>query len=279
MNEKRMQAVKTYFEKIDSGTLDDAYFNLFTEEVVLYFPKFGSAIGKKGLKEFGARMGRYLKYIKHDIEGFNYITADPYIVVEGNERGETTSGIEWPDQVISTGKFSNVFEFEKDLIKRVSIYADPDFTSADLARVAIFSQTEKHKIGVEAQTRQVVEKFYNITSGKVAGNVADLFADEVDWDLPGNTEKFSWVGKRSSRAEVAGFFEHLKQNIKSEKFEIEFVAFNGENAVSVGNLSSNILKYNQVFDTAFTVNFKVRDGKIVKYHFLEDSYKLDKMFQ
>jgi hypothetical protein len=32
--------------------------------------------------------------------------------------------------------FCNVFEFEGELIKRVHIYADPDFNSADAARVA-----------------------------------------------------------------------------------------------------------------------------------------------
>lgn len=43
----------------------------------------------------------------------------------------------------------------------------------------------------------------------------------------------------------------------------------------VDSLVSKILPYNKSFSTTFVVILKVVDEKIVKYHFLEDSYKLN----
>ena len=135
MVEARKAAVKTYFEKIDAGTTDDAYFGLFTDDVVLSFPKFGFVTGKTGVKKLGERLGAFLESIHHDIDNFTYIISGPYVVVEGRERGVTKQGASWPDNVISYGLFCNVFEFEGSLIKRVHIYVDPDFTSSDDERI------------------------------------------------------------------------------------------------------------------------------------------------
>lgn len=126
-------------------------------------------------------------------------------------------------------------------------------------------------------TREVVTELFDIQSGKKSGNIVDLFADQVDWDMPGNESKFPWVGKRSTKQEVAAFFTEFRNYIEPVSFEVEFCAFEGEHAVVVGALTSKILKYDKLFSTAFTIVIKVQEGKIVKYHFLEDSYKLNEM--
>ena len=72
--EARKAAVKVYFEKIDAGNTDDAYFGLFTDDVVLYFPKFGFVQGKDGIKKLGEQLGAFLKSLHHDIDNFIYIT-------------------------------------------------------------------------------------------------------------------------------------------------------------------------------------------------------------
>jgi ketosteroid isomerase-like protein len=126
-------------------------------------------------------------------------------------------------------------------------------------------------------TSEVVTAFFEIQAGKRAGKIEDLFADKVDWDLPGNESKFPWVGKRHTKQEVAAFFADFHRHIEPVSFEVQFCAFEGEHAVAVGSLTSKILKYDKLFSTAFTATFKVQEGKIVKYHFLEESYKLNEM--
>lgn len=276
----RKSKVKTYFKKVDDGQFDEEYFNLYTDDVELYYPKFGFEKGKDGIRNFGKTIGAHLQNLSHDIDGFNYIISDNMIVVEGTEKGITRSGKKWPDYRISHGKFCNVFEFEGELIKRVHIYVDPDFTSEDTDRVNIFNnpfQAVNKK--TLPSTKEVLEEFYAIQSGKKKGNILDLFAENVDWDLPGNQEKFPWTGKRQTKKEIENFFKELYSNVKSEKFDIDFIAINGENATVTGHLSSKILAYKKIFDTEFVAIFKVMNGKIVKYHFLEDSYKLNEEMQ
>lgn len=137
-NNIRKANVETYFKKIDDGNFDSEYFNLFTEDVELYYPKFGFAKGKEGIRQLGKVIGKHLNQLTHDIKNFNFIISNNFIVVEGTEKGITQDGKEWPDNQISFGKFCNVFEFRGNLIKRVHIYVDPDFTSEDTDRVAIF---------------------------------------------------------------------------------------------------------------------------------------------
>ena len=274
--EKQKRNAETYFRKVDAGEFDSEYYGLFTEDVELYFPKFGFGKGKEGIKQFGVAMSGFLRGLTHDIENFNYVISDNTVVVEGTEKGITIDGKEWPDNATAFGKFCNVFEFEGELIKRIHIYVDPDVTSEDAVRMTRLNQ-EKNKSNsksVDEVTKAVIEEFFQIQSGKKQGNLANLFADSVDFDLAGNEEKFPWVGKRNTKKEVEDYFKVLYQNIKSEKFEVEFIAINGENAVAVGQLSSVILKYNKVFNAQFVNIFKVRNGKIVKYHFMEDSYRL-----
>ncbi|WP_017748448.1 hypothetical protein [Scytonema hofmannii] len=50
----------------------------------------------------------------------------------------TRSGVALPDGIVSQGLFCNVFEFDGVLIRRMHIYVDPDFTSADRDRIDIF---------------------------------------------------------------------------------------------------------------------------------------------
>lgn len=138
LEQNRIEVINNYFAKIDNRAFDENYYNLVTEDVQLYFPKFGFKRGKAGLSQLGERFGRFIKKLRHDFECFNYISQGDQIVVEGIVEGETVDGIKWPDNEFAHGRFCNVFEFEGLLIKRVHIYEDPDFTSQDLKRIEIF---------------------------------------------------------------------------------------------------------------------------------------------
>ncbi len=166
----RKSKVITYFKKVDGGQFDEEYFSLYTDDVELYYPKFGFEKGKDGIRNFGKTIGGHLQSLTHDIDGFNYIISDNTIVVEGTEKGITRSGKKWPDNRISLGKFCNVFEFEGEFIKRVHIYVDPDFTSEDADRVKIFNNpfrdTQKR---TAPSTKEVLEELYAIQSGKRKG--------------------------------------------------------------------------------------------------------------
>lgn len=135
-SDSRREIVRTYFRKVDAK--DPTVLDLFTDDVQMFFPKFGLAQGKAALVRFSEIMASQLASIEHDIEAFNYITSGNLIAVEGRERGVMQNGVHWPDGIVSQGYFCNVFEFAGELIQRIHIYVDPDFTSADLDRIHSF---------------------------------------------------------------------------------------------------------------------------------------------
>ncbi|SHL05737.1 nuclear transport factor 2 family protein [Chryseobacterium polytrichastri] len=278
MENNNVSKAQSYFELINNGQFNtQAFADLFTEDVEIYYPKFGYAKGMEGIGSFSQHVRKLINDLHFEMDKFTYITNEKYVIVEGSEKGITRTGIPFPDGIVSHGKFCTVFEFENSRIKRMHCYVDPDFGGEDIERAQLLNTTieASQKEDIETQTRNVVNNFYDIQFGRTEGNLEDLFADEIDWDLPGNTEKFEWVGKRTKKNQVGEFFKLLYANVKPEKFEIDFIAVKGENATVVGELSSKILKYDKVFTTEFVVIFKVVNGKIVKFHLLEDGYKLN----
>lgn len=131
-SQRRIEIAAEYFRRVDSG--DPKLIDLMTEDVQIYFPKFGVGYGKQAILEFAAGLMTQIATFTHDIDRMNFIANGAFVVVEGFESGTTKDGRAWPDPNRSEGRFCNVFEFDRLLIKRVHIYADPDFTSEDRAR-------------------------------------------------------------------------------------------------------------------------------------------------
>ncbi|MFC9894239.1 nuclear transport factor 2 family protein [Nocardia sp. NPDC127579] len=131
--EQRIAIVRRAFELIDAG--DPALLDLYTDDVELYFPKFGVGHGKRDMAEFAQRLWTDLSSLEHDIDGLDIMVAGDRIIVEGREWGTTADGRRWPDQRVSTGRFCNVFTFRGTLISAVHIYVDPDFTSSHEPKV------------------------------------------------------------------------------------------------------------------------------------------------
>lgn len=133
----RIDIIQTYFRKVGAG--DVSLIELFAEDFTFHFPKFGVGKGKGDFALFAARGGASLRSIGHNIADFRYIVGGDDIVVEGTEFGVMTDGVQWPDYRVSQGRFCSVFSFDGMLIRRMFIYVDPDFTSADTDRIRIYA--------------------------------------------------------------------------------------------------------------------------------------------
>ncbi|QRK08844.1 nuclear transport factor 2 family protein [Archangium violaceum] len=263
----RLRAVQDYFRKVDLR--DPGIMELFTDDVQLFFPKFGVSRGKAGLARFSQLLTSYLESIEHDIEGFRYVVSGDSIVVEGTERGVTRDGVHWPDNEISQGRFCNVFEFEGPLIRRVHIYVDPDFTSADLERVRLLRGGPAE----HADTRTIASTYFErLRAGAEPDALASLFSEDVDWDIPGDTRRVPWIGKRKGRAGVAGFFRELREQVESLRFEVRSLVVEGNEAVAPGHLESRVKSTGRIIDSEFALHLTVRNGLIVRYRLFEDSH-------
>jgi ketosteroid isomerase-like protein len=141
LKEKRIEIVKNFYAKLDQA--DASLLDLFAEDVVLFFPKFGTAQGKSSLGELGKRFALEIDKIQHIQDAFAFLSDGDTIVLEGQMRGVMQNGDRWPTSEAGRHHFCTVFVFEDLLIKRVSIYLDPDFNLEDKKRVSNYRQTVK----------------------------------------------------------------------------------------------------------------------------------------
>jgi len=74
MNEiqkKNLETVKEYFHKV--GSQDFSLIELFSENVQIYFPKFGIGNGLKDLQQFASVFGGTFDSVRHHLDEFHYI--------------------------------------------------------------------------------------------------------------------------------------------------------------------------------------------------------------
>jgi hypothetical protein len=127
-----LEAVRQYFVRADSGRSD--VLDLFTDDVQIYFPKFGLARGKASFGDLASGLLGSIRTIAHHIPEFNYIVGANSVAVEGRTYGADKDGAEWNGGETPGGRFCSVFEFRGSLISRMHIYLDPDYTGRDRPR-------------------------------------------------------------------------------------------------------------------------------------------------
>src|ERR1700747_3932648 len=88
-----LAAVKQYFVRADAGRAD--VLDLFTDDVQIYFPKFGIATGKPAFGDLASGLLGSLKSIAHYIPDFKYVVGTDSVVVEGMTHGADREGVEW----------------------------------------------------------------------------------------------------------------------------------------------------------------------------------------
>jgi ketosteroid isomerase-like protein len=130
--ETMRETVKQYFVRSDAGRAD--VLDLFTEDVQLYFPKFGVTQGKASFGELAKGLLGSISSIAHRISELHYIIGENSVVVEGTTYGADREGLERSGGKTAGGRFCSVFEFRGPLIARMHIYLDPDYTSRDRDR-------------------------------------------------------------------------------------------------------------------------------------------------
>jgi ketosteroid isomerase-like protein len=129
---EQIATIRTYFAKLNAG--DMSLLDLFTEDVELYFPKFGIGRGKDQLlSAFGGLM-QSLQRITHDLSSLAFIEEGPRVAVEGCTSGVTSDGTAWVCRETPGGRFCSVFTFADGRIARMHIHLDPDYAGKDADR-------------------------------------------------------------------------------------------------------------------------------------------------
>jgi ketosteroid isomerase-like protein len=112
-----------------------------------------------------------------------------------------------------------------------------------------------------------------------ADAIARLFAEEIDWFVPGNTA-LPWTGHRSRGSDVASYFRtmwpHFVPGKSTSTLEQLLVA--GDDAVVFATFMHTAASTGRAFQTAVAMHLEFVDGLIVKLHLYEDTWAVSNAF-
>ena len=123
-------------------------------------------------------------------------------------------------------------------------------------------------------TRAVVERFLQFLSARDVESLAASCAPEVDWYIPGHAGIAPWLGRRTSRAEVADYARLLFGSSRPVSASIHRLYVDGDCAVVTGEFVTEMTATGRLMESPFSAEFTVRGGQIVRYRLLEDSHAL-----
>jgi hypothetical protein len=86
-----------------------------------------------------------------------------------------------------------------------------------------------------SDTRATVNEFLGRLGARDADGVAALFAETIDWYVPGSSA-LPWTGHRTRRAQVADFFRTMWSHFHLEQSEVKLdrLIIEGEDAAALG---------------------------------------------
>lgn len=122
------------------------------------------------------------------------------------------------------------------------------------------------------KSRTIVKDFLNYLQKRDLKNLVNLFANDVKWEIPGNTKSIKWLGRRKSKSDVEDFFKTLWKETEPVSAEIHKILVDNYDVVIKGVFTTKMLKTEKVITSVFFIHLVVIEGKIIEYTLLEDSY-------
>ncbi|RBL91770.1 nuclear transport factor 2 family protein [Chitinophaga flava] len=120
----------------------------------------------------------------------------------------------------------------------------------------------------------IVNNFFNALAKRNLDDILPLFADNIDWYIPGNETLAPWLGRRSTKADVAQFYTMLWQHTTPISGEIFHLITQGNVTLTSGRFKVKMLQTDQIYESLFFTEITVEDNLITKYRLLEEGYGL-----
>lgn len=124
-------------------------------------------------------------------------------------------------------------------------------------------------------TKKTVDQFLTFLSKKDLDSLTLLFAENVNWSVPGNKSSAApWLGQRNSRKEVREFYELLWENVEPITAKIKNIFIENEETVIAGEFTVKMIPTGNLVNSLFYIQMTVKNGLIVKYSLLGDSFAI-----
>ncbi len=129
----------------------------------------------------------------------------------------------------------------------------------------------------EADNIAIAQEFlHRLGSGGEPATVAELFAENLEWDIPGDGSAFPWIGKHSGRPALVAFLAETAEQIDRIRVDIDDILASDTRVVILGSLASRVKRTGKVIETYFAIILTIADGQISRFQMLEDSFAVSR---
>ena len=121
-------------------------------------------------------------------------------------------------------------------------------------------------------TATIVAALLNRLEAGDATGVGELFAEEIDWYVPG-PDDLPWTGRRTRPEEVSEFFLTLMSQFKPDTSTttLDRILIDGDGAAIFTTVERTFASSGLSFTNPMVMLLEVGDAKIVKLHMYEDT--------
>ncbi|HEY1941077.1 MAG TPA: nuclear transport factor 2 family protein [Roseiarcus sp.] len=120
------------------------------------------------------------------------------------------------------------------------------------------------------------EFLHRLGSGGEPAAVAELFAENLEWDIPGDDSAFPWIGKHSGRQAVVSFLTETVEQIERIRLDLDDILASDTRVVILGSLASRVKQTGKVIETYFAIILTIADGQISRFQMMEDSFAVSR---
>ena len=132
---------------------------------------------------------------------------------------------------------------------------------------------------VVPDAKTVAGKLLECIGSKDLEGMKDLFADDIDWFVPGSSS-LPWTGRRTRGGQAPEFFAVMwPYYVEGESSaSVREIIADGDNIVITGTFSHVIKGNGRSFETPIALHMKVQNGKISYLQLYEDTLLISQAF-
>jgi uncharacterized protein len=129
-------------------------------------------------------------------------------------------------------------------------------------------------------TEELAATFMDRLGKQDAQGIGELFADEIDWYVPGS-EALPWTGTRSRREQVAEYFHTMWPAFVpgQSTATVDKVVIDGDDAVVFSTFSHTVTKNGRRLNSPTALHLTIANGQIVRMHLYEDTLAVHEAFK
>jgi len=151
-------------------------------------------------------------------------------------------------------------------------------------------------VGVSTQSNsELIAAYLDAVMRKDASVIERFFAPDVEYMVNGTPvpdplgvlppishdchSALPWLGLHRGREAVKAFLAHMHRNLEVTAFGPREVISEGNKGAAFGWFRLHALSTGRTADISYSIRFELRDGLIVKYHFLENTFDVATAFR